>query len=147
MHNHLGHRHNSFILLAHQNNIWNNVVVKPDPESISETCQSMLSRRTNRNHDHPADYPTDPGRMVMTDFISNPFPSGLTSKLHFLYYLLIVDVVSHFPTSLAIFPSLSDFGTLTPIRCSMRCANIALISNPTRIRMPTPTSIFPHSTM
>jgi hypothetical protein len=102
MHNRLGHSHNSSILLAHQNNIWNDVAVKPDPESICETCQITLSRRTNRNHDRPPDYPTDPGRMVMTDIISNPFPSGLTSKSHFPYYLLIVDVVSHFPVLLGL---------------------------------------------
>jgi hypothetical protein len=97
MHNRLGHRHTSSILLAHQNNIWNDVAVKSDPESICETCQITLSRRTNRNHDRPADYPTEPGRMVMADIISNPFPSGLTPKSHFPYYLLIVDVVSHLP--------------------------------------------------
>jgi hypothetical protein len=97
MHLRLGHRHNSSILLANQNNIWNDVSVKNDPESICETCQITLSRRTNCNHDRPLDYPTEPGRMVMTDIISNLFDSGLKPKIHFPYFLLIVDVVSHFP--------------------------------------------------
>jgi hypothetical protein len=97
MHLRLGHRHNSSILLANQNNIWNDVSIKTDPESICETCQITLSRRANRNHDRPPGYPTEAGRMVMTDIIANPFASGLNTKTHFPYFLLIVDVVSHLP--------------------------------------------------
>jgi hypothetical protein len=102
MHLRLGHRHNSSILLANQNNIWNDVSVKNYPESVCETCQITLSRCSNRNHDRHPDYPTEPGRMVMTDIISNPFSSGLTPKIHFLYFLLIVDVVSHLPVLLGL---------------------------------------------
>lgn len=61
MHLRLGHHQNSSINLASQNDIWNDVSVRTDPESISETCQIMLSQCANHNHDHPADYPTKPG--------------------------------------------------------------------------------------
>jgi hypothetical protein len=102
MHNRLGHRSHDAILLANQHNIWNDVTVTRDPESICETCRITLSRRANQSHNRPQDYPTRPGRMVMADIISNPFAKGLTPKSHFPYYLLVVDVVSHLPVFLGL---------------------------------------------
>jgi hypothetical protein len=97
IHNRLGHRSVESLLLGNRDNIWNDVKVQRDPESICQTCQITLARKTARNKKTAADFPSEPGRMVTIDIIQNPFPTGLTKKSYFGYYLLIVDVYSTMP--------------------------------------------------
>jgi hypothetical protein len=102
MHHRLGHRSIELLLLGNSDNIWNDVTVKKDPETVCKTCQITLARRAARNRIHPDNYPTTPGTMVMVDIISNPFDFGLTIKSNFRYFILFVDVFSSFPVLLGI---------------------------------------------
>jgi Reverse transcriptase (RNA-dependent DNA polymerase) len=102
LHNRLGHRRTDSLLLGNNDDIWADITVKNDPESICTTCQITLSRRAARVKQRPAAYPTKPGVMAMADIIDNPFERGLTVKTHFPYYLLVVDVYSSFPVLLGL---------------------------------------------
>jgi hypothetical protein len=91
LHARLCHRSSESILLGHHDNIWNDISVQSDPETICQTCKITVLRRANRRKARPVDYPTVPGCMVM-DIIPNPFQCGLNEATHFPYFLLIVNV-------------------------------------------------------
>jgi hypothetical protein len=105
MHHRLGHRSIESLLLGNSDNIWNDITVQKDQETVCETCQITLARRAARNRIHP-------GTMVMVDIISNTFDFGLTIKSHFRYFILFVDVFSSFPVLLGI----NDQSATTVIR-------------------------------
>jgi hypothetical protein len=48
IHNRLGHRSVESLLLGNRDNIWNDVKIQRDPESICQTCQITLARKTAR---------------------------------------------------------------------------------------------------
>jgi hypothetical protein len=102
MHHCLGHRSVESLLLGNSDNIWNDVTVQKDPETVCETCRITLARCAARNQIHPDNYPTTPGTMIMVDIFSNPFDFGLTNKSHSRYFILFVDVFSSFPVLLGI---------------------------------------------
>jgi hypothetical protein len=102
VHNRFGHRSIESLLLGNRDNIWNDIRVQRDPENICQTCQITLARKTARNRRTTAEQPTEPGRMVTIDIISNPFENGLNKKSHFEYYLLLVDVFSTLPVLLGL---------------------------------------------
>jgi hypothetical protein len=101
MHHCVGHQSVESILLGNKDNIWNDVAIQRDPESVCETCHITLSCKAHCNK-HPDSFPTIPGRMVMVDIISNPFRVGLTTKSDFPFYMFIVDVYSSFPVLLGL---------------------------------------------
>ena len=101
-HHRLGHRSPEALLLCHKYELWNDVCLKPEPETICETCKITLIRKSNRNKKTPAGLPTKPGRMASGDIIRNPFPIGLNDESHFQYYFLIVDIASGLPVLLGL---------------------------------------------
>ena len=99
LHHRLGHRSYETLKASNNDDIWNDVKVVNDPETICETCQITKARLANRSK-NPPDYPTAPGVMIYIDIITNPFSKGLTKQSHFTSYLLIVDAYSHLPVLL-----------------------------------------------
>jgi hypothetical protein len=57
MHHWLGRRSVESLLLGNSDNLWNDVTVKKDPETVCETCQITLARRAARNCIHPHPVP------------------------------------------------------------------------------------------
>jgi hypothetical protein len=119
IHNRLGHRSVKSLLLGNRDNIWNDVKVQRDPESICQTCQITLARKLAQNKKATADFPSKPGCMVTIDIIQNPFSTGLTKKSYFGYYLLIVDVYSTMPVLFGL-KSLTDIVLFGRLKCILR---------------------------
>ena len=46
MHNRMGHRSVEALMLGHKEDMWNDVSLKPEPDSMCETCKITLSRKT-----------------------------------------------------------------------------------------------------
>jgi hypothetical protein len=70
------------------------VSLKPELDSMCDTCNITLLRKANRGKTKPSSYPKKPGRMVVADIICNPFKHGLTDASHFEYYIFFVNVAS-----------------------------------------------------
>jgi hypothetical protein len=94
-HRRLGHRSMSAILMADEDDIWNDVDVVQDSEEFCETCRITTARKANRGTNSlEALGEVVLGKIVMIDIETNPARRSITTDTHFKYYLVIVDVAS-----------------------------------------------------
>jgi hypothetical protein len=95
LHRRLGHRSMSTVLMADQDDKWNDVDVIQDREEFCETCWITTARKSNRGTNSLEELiEVVPGQMVMIDIITNPAQRSITTGTHFKYYLVLVDVAS-----------------------------------------------------
>jgi transposase InsO family protein len=95
LHRRLGHRSMSTILMADEDDMWNDVDVIQDREEFCETCKITTARKSNRGA-NPLEELGEvvPGQFVMTDIVTNPTQRSITADSHFKYYLVILDAAS-----------------------------------------------------
>jgi hypothetical protein len=95
LHRRLGHRSMSTILMADEDDMWNDVNVVQDREEFFETCRITTARKSNRGTNSLEELgAVVPGQMVMIDIITNPAQRTITTDTHFKYFLVVVDVAS-----------------------------------------------------
>jgi hypothetical protein len=86
----------STILMADEDDMWNDVDVIQDREKFCETCRITIARKSNRGTNLLEELgDVVPGQIVMIDIVTNPAQRSITTDTHFKYYLVIADVASH----------------------------------------------------
>jgi hypothetical protein len=72
LHRRLGHRSMPTILMADEDDMWNDVNVIQDREEFCETCRITTARKSNRGTNSLEELgAVVPGQMVMIDIIAN----------------------------------------------------------------------------
>jgi hypothetical protein len=111
LHQRLGHRATSTLLLANEVNIWADTAIQRDEDIFCETCRLTTARKANRGHAHLEDMEDIlPGSFVMVDIVANPTTSSITAASFFPYYLAITDVASRFFVPLGLKDKTADSG-------------------------------------
>jgi transposase InsO family protein len=109
LHQRLGHRNTSTLLMAHEDGIWADTAIARDEDYFCETCRITTARKANRGHT-PLETMDDliPGSFVMVDIVTNPATSSITAASFFPYYLAITDVTSRLFVPLGIKDKTAD---------------------------------------
>jgi len=95
MHQRLGHQSIQSLLAASQSDIWEDVRLRPGPETHCEGCHIATRRKANRTH-HTVSTQNYPGQVLFMDLINNPTKLSLLPSLYQPYYLLVIDAYSRF---------------------------------------------------
>jgi transposase InsO family protein len=97
LHRRLGHRSFASILLAHEDELWDDVQVTEDRDEFCEICSITTARKANTGRGNlEALGNVVPGEVVMIDIVNNPATESITPDTHFKFYLLVIDVASRF---------------------------------------------------
>jgi hypothetical protein len=103
LHQCLGHRNTSTLLMAIEDNNWADTAICKDEDNFCETCRITTARKANRGHT-PLETMDDltAGSFVMVDTVTNSATSSITAASYFPYYLAILGVTSRlfFPLGL-----------------------------------------------
>ncbi|KAG7372377.1 integrase core domain containing protein [Nitzschia inconspicua] len=97
LHQRLGHRAISTLLLAEEDDVWADVRMIPDQEKFCQTCKITTAHKANRGSS-PLEQLDDlvPGMCVMVDIVKNPVSESITSNTYYPFYLTATDLASHF---------------------------------------------------
>jgi transposase InsO family protein len=95
LHQRLGHRAVSALLLADEDRIWADVDVVPDPEEFCDVCRITTARKANRGST-PLSSNVQPGELLFVDIVDNPTKEFITSNTKFPCYVAITDACSRF---------------------------------------------------
>ena len=95
LHQRLGHRSTRSFLAGYNNNVWEDIVLRIDPDPFCTSCQisSMNKKARSKNPLKPK----APFKWVFMDIIPSTEPQSLTSDTTFSNYLLIVGAYSKIP--------------------------------------------------
>ncbi|KAG7362456.1 integrase core domain containing protein [Nitzschia inconspicua] len=120
LHQRLGHRAISTLLLADEDDVWADVKLIADDEKFCETCKITTARRAKRGST-PLEQLEEvvPGMCIMVDLVKNPVTESITSNSYFPFYLTITDMASRFfvpmgirkKTSHDVFVALQEWAT------------------------------------
>ena len=84
MHNRMGHRPISTLLLAQESAQWGDVVMTDDTEAFCETCRITTAKRRNRGKANLEDLADMvPGMFLMIDVVYNPVSESITPNTYF----------------------------------------------------------------
>ena len=92
MHQILGHRSKRKFISGNNDNVWEDIELRIDPETFCISCQisSMNKKARSKNPLNPK----SPFKLFFVDIIPETAPKRLTSENKFSNYLLIVDAYS-----------------------------------------------------
>jgi transposase InsO family protein len=97
LHRRLGHRSMSSILMANEDDLWDDVKITEDRDEFCEICSITTARKASTGRGNlEALGSVVPGEVVMIDIVNNPSTESITSDTNFKFYLLIVDMASRF---------------------------------------------------
>ena len=95
MHKRLGHCAFNSLLLASNDDLYNDVTITQAPTGFCSGCHIGAIRRARRGN-HPVGPTTQSGLVWFLDIIKNPYPNGITRQSYSQYYLNMVDSYSRY---------------------------------------------------